>query len=233
MPDESDFLCGDWVWDPVIREMRHYPWRKKGHAEEPDAVERLEAASKVSLHFWSQQPIQTATGEVMSASQGRVVVEYADGRKLDINEDNRECAGKIADVIAKAYGLPVIVAGSPTGRRAGNLPARDQMGRLVNKSGRTEVVLDEASGILQVTRSKRPFGKQRREMRTTEIRRLELATHLNGSLETISVDAIVGASDERLSVASFTGMEGWSDHDEWVEFTNDLARRLGVEARAD
>lgn len=231
MPDESEFICGDWVWDPVVREMRHFPRRKKGHAEEPDAVERLESASKISLHFWSQQPIQTATGEVMSAQQARVVVEYADGRRLDINEDDRACAVKLAEAIAQTYGLPVVRAGSPTGVRGGNLPSRDQMGRLVNKSGRVEVVLDESAGVLQIMRSKRPFGKSRREVRTTEVRRVELVTHTRGPMETISVNAIVGVEDEPVPVASYSAMEGWTDLEEWREFTRDLAARLGVEAR--
>ena len=231
MPDESEFLCGDWVWDPVIREMRHYPRRKKGHGDEPDATERLEAARKITLHFWSQQPIQTATGEVMSAQQARVVVEYADGRKLDINEDDRACAVKLAEAIAASYGLSVVRAGSPTGARGGNLPSRDQMGRLLNKSGRVEVVLDETAGILQITRSKRPLGKSRREMRTTEIRRLELGIETRGPMETISVNVIVGADEEAVPVASYTAMEGWTDLEEWREFTREVAARLGVEAR--
>jgi len=232
VPDESEFTCGDWVWDAVLREMRHYPRTKKGHAETPDAVERLELARRVVLHLWSQQPMQTATGHVMSASQGRVVVEYPDGRKLDINEDNRACARKLADAIAATYGLPLEEEGAPTGRRGGNLPQRDQMGRLHAKDGRVETVLDEMAGTLEVTRAKRPFGKERRSFRTNEIRRLELAQTVNGPYETFTVQAIVGPEEEALPLASYTGLEGWADPGEWRDFTRDLAARLHVETRA-
>jgi hypothetical protein len=92
----TEFLR-DWLWDPVLREMRHYPRRgKKGHAGEPDAIERLESAQSVRLHRWSQQPMQTSTGEVMPARQARVVVQYADGRKLEIN-DRPGMRGKCLD----------------------------------------------------------------------------------------------------------------------------------------
>jgi hypothetical protein len=231
VPDESEFLCGDWVWDAALGEMRHYPRRKKAHAETPDAVERLDPAKRVVLHLWSQQPMQTATGQVMSASQGRVVVEYTDGRKLDINEDDRACARKIGETIAAAYGLPLEEEGAPSGRRGGNLPQRDEMGRLHARDGRVETVLDEVGGLFEVVRSKRPFGKERRSLRTNEIRRLELTQAVNGPYETFTVQAIVGPEEEALPVASYTGLEGWADPGEWRDFTRDLAARLHVEAR--
>jgi hypothetical protein len=231
VPDESEFLCGDWVWDPVLREMRHFPRHKKTHAEEPDAIERLESARRVVLHRWSQQPMQTATGDVMSANQARVIVEYVDGRKLEINEPDRQCAARIATTIADAYGLTVEELGAPTGRMGGNVPRRDQMGRLVNTDGRTETKLDETAGLLEITRRKRPFGKERRELRTSSIRRLELTQETSGASETFTVWAVVGAEEERLPIASYAGLEGWSDPDEWRGFTEELARRLGVEVR--
>jgi hypothetical protein len=232
MPDEAEFLCGDWVWDSVLREMRHYPRLKKDtHAEEPDAVERLEATRSVTVYQWSQQPMQTATGEIMTPQQTRVVAEYADGRKLEINEANRTCARKIADTIAAAYGLPVSVQGTPTGRSGGNLPKRDDMGRLANTSGRVETKLDETAGILEIKRRKRFIGSERRELRTTEIRRLDHTVDLKGPTETFTVWAIVGPDEERIPIASYSGFEGWSDPEEWRDFTEDLARSLGVEAR--
>jgi hypothetical protein len=231
VPDEAEFLCGDWVWDPVLRELRHFPRVKKAaHAEEPDAVERLESARTVNLYLWSQQPMQTATGEIMSAQQSRVVVEYTDGRKLEINEADRACARKLAETISSAYGLPVEAHGAPTGRLGGNLPKRDSMGRLVNTEGRIETKLDETSGILEVRRRKRLVGSDRREMRTSEIRRLEHTVDLKGPMETFTVWAIVGPEEERVPIASYTGFEGWSEPDEWRDFTEDLARGLGVEA---
>ncbi len=231
MPEESEFLCGDWVWDRTLREMRHYPRHKKGHAEEPDAIERLDPARRVVLYFWSQQPMQTATGDIMPASQARLVVEYTDGRKLDINENNRACARKLAEAIADAYSLPLEEEGAPTGRRTGTLPPRDQMGRLTAKDGRIETALDEATGILEVTRHKR-IGKDRRELRTNEIRRLEFVRNMNGPNETFAVQAIVGPEEEVLPIATYTALEGWADPGEWRDFTRELAARLGVEARA-
>jgi len=232
VPDETGFLCGDWLWDPMLREMRHYPRRgKKGHADEPDAIERLEPAQSVRLHRWSQQPMQTSTGEVMPARQARVVVQYADGRKLEMNEPDRQCAEKIASTIAAAYGLTVEEPGAPAGRRAGNLPQRDQMGRLVNEGRGIKAVLDDAAGDMRVTRKKGLFRSEKREIRTTEIRRLELGYDVAGPTETFAVYAIVGPEEERIPIASYSGLEGWADPQEWREFTGDLARRLGVEAR--
>jgi hypothetical protein len=231
VPDESEFLCGDWVWDAAMRELRHYPRRKKAHAEEPDAVERLEPAKRVALHFWSQQPMQTSTGEMMRGNQGRVVVEYTDGRKLDINEDDRTCARKLAEEIAAAYGLSLEQRGAPGGQRGGNLPQRDEMGRLRAKAARVETVLDEVGGILEVSKSKRPFGKDRREYRTNEIRRLELQQTVNGPNETFAVMALIGPEEEAVPLATYTALEGWSDPEEWRDFTRDLAARLHVEAR--
>ncbi len=232
MPEESEFLCGDWLWDPVLREMRHYPGRgKKGHADEPDAVERLEPPVRVRLHRWSQQPMQTSTGHVMPARQARVVVEYSDGRKLDINEPDRECAVRIAATIGESYGVAVEELGAPSGRTGGNLPRRDEMERLVCEQGSLKTVLDEAFGELRVSRRKRLFRDERRAIRTTEIRRLELDYKVAGPNENFAVYAVAGPEEERVPVASYTGLEGWADPEEWRQFTADLARRLGVEAR--
>jgi hypothetical protein len=229
MPDEAQFLCGDWVWDAALRELRHYERRKKGHAEEPDAVERLEPAKSVTLYQWSQQPMQTATGQISTGRLSRVVVEYADGRKLDINEDDRECAHQLAEAVAGAYGLAVAYEGAPTGRRGGNLPQHDNMGRLVYREGRLETVLDQAAGVLQTTRKGRFFGKERREYRTADVRRLELRRELAGPNETISVEAVVGPDEERVRVAGHSGFEGWAEIGEWREFTAEVAGTLSVD----
>lgn len=229
MPDESEFLCSDWVWDAALRELRHYPRRKKGHAPEPDAVERLETAKAVTIHRWSQQPMQTSTGEVMSGRMCRVVVEYADGRKLDINEDDRECAVVLAKAIAGAFGLEVREEGAPDGRRGGNLPKRDEMGRLVYRDGRIETVLDTVGGDLRTSRKKRLLGSERRTFRTNEIRRLELTSALRGPTEVFTVSAVIGPEEERVPLAGYGGFEGWADPGEWREFAAELARALGVD----
>lgn len=229
-PEEADFLCGDWVWDSALRELRNYPRKGKKRAEEPEAVEQLKPVSSVTWHRWSQPPMQTATGQVMPPNLSRIVVSYEGGGDLTLNENDRTCAEKLAQTIAEAYGLAVIEEGAPGGRRGGNVPSRDQMGRLVNRSGRLEVVLDEIGGDITVAKSKRLFGKIRRTLRTSEIRRLELGYEVKGPTETFTVLAIVGLEEEKLPLASHQGFEGWADPQEWREFTRDLGRSLGVEA---
>jgi hypothetical protein len=84
---------------------------------------------------------------------------------------------------------------------------------------------------LRITRKKGLFRSEKRDLRTTEIRRLELGYEIKGPTETFAVYAVVGAEDERIPIASYSGLEGWADPQEWREFTVDLASRLGVEAR--
>ncbi len=230
-PDEGDFLCGDWVWDPALRELRNYPRKGKTHAEQPQAVERLKPVRSIAWHRWSQAPMQTATGQVLPPSLSRVVVSYEGGGELTINEYDRGCAGKLAGAIAEAYGLPVMEEGAPGGRRSGNLPSRDQMGRPVNEAGREQVVLDEVGGEITVTKRGRLWGKQRRTMRTNEVRRLELGYEVTGPVETFTVWAVVGPEEEKIPLASYSGYEGWADPEEWRGFTQELGRSLGVEAR--
>jgi len=231
-PEDVDFLCGNWVWDPALRELSNYPRKGKKHANEPEAVERLKPIRSVTWHRWSQAPIQTSTGQMMPPNLSRVVIAYEEGGDLTINEYDRPCAEKLARTIAEAYALPVIEEGAPGGRRGGNLPSRDQMGRLANRSGRIEVVIDEVGGDITVTKSKRLFGKSRRNFRTSEIRRLELGYEVKGPVEIFTVYAAVGPEEEKLALASYQGFEGWADPGEWREFTQDLARSLGVEAIA-
>jgi hypothetical protein len=231
VPDESDFLCGDWVWDPVLRELSHYPRTRKGHAEEPDAVERLETVTAVTLYEWSQQPMQTATGAAMSGRMARVEAVYKGNQKLTLNEDDRPCARKLATTIAEVYGVEVLRQGAPDGRRSGNTPQRDEMGRLRYSSGRVETTLDEVGGELHASRKKRLVGKNRSTYHTNEIRRLDLVREVQGPQETFEVRARVGREEIEVPVAGYTGFEGWADAEEWREFTADLARSLGTEWR--
>ena len=96
MPEDSDLLCEGWLWDPVLRELRHYPRKRKGWADEADATERLKPVRAVTWYRWSQAPMATHTGQAMGTSFSRVVVAYEGGGDLTVNESNRECAGKIA-----------------------------------------------------------------------------------------------------------------------------------------
>lgn len=231
-PEQNDFLCGDWVWDVSLRELRHYRRQGKGWDEQPDATEKLPPVKAVRWYKWSQAPMATHTGQSMPGKLSRVVAEYEGGGNLTLNESDRECAAKLAQAIAGAFGLPVIEEGAPSGRLAGNLPGRDQMGRLVNRSGRLQVTLDEGVGEITVVQSKRLFGKSRRRVRTTEVRWLELDYEVKGPLETLTVWAVAGPEEEKIPLASYQGYEGWADPEEWKGFTRELGRGLGVEARA-
>ena len=231
-PEQNDFLCGDWVWEASLRELRHYQRQGKGWDEQPDAAEKLPPVKAVRWYKWSQAPMATHTGQSMPGKQSRVVAEYEGGGNLTLNEDNRECAEKLAQAIAGVFGLPVTEEGAPSGRLAGNLPGRDQMGRLVNRSGRLQVTLDEGVGEITVVQSKRLFGKSRRRVRTTEVRRLELGYDVKGQVETFTVWAVAGPEEEKIPLASYQGYEGWADPEEWKGFTRELGRGLGVEARA-
>ncbi len=230
MPEDSDFLCGGWIWDPVMRELRYHERTRKGWKEEPEQVERLPAVRSVTWHRWSQAPMQTATGQVMPSNLSRLVVAYESGGDLTLNENDRDCAGKLARAIAEAYGLEVVEEGAPGGRQPGNLPARDEMGRLVSRSGRVEVTLDKMAGEIVEARRRFPFGRSRRRFSLAEVRRLELTYEVKGPLETFTLWAVVGPEEkERLPVASYEGYEGWADPQEWREFARETGWSLGVE----
>ena len=172
-------------------------------------------------------------GGPLPAGLSRVVFAYEGGGDLTVNELNRDCAGQIAATIASAHGLEVQHEGAPTGRSGGNLPERDEMGRLKATSGRSDVVLDQGTGDVRVSRRKRLLGREKRSYSTSEIRRLDLTYETKGAQETFAVVAVIGPEEERLPVASYTGFEGWADPAEWREFTEELARSLGVEARLE
>jgi hypothetical protein len=229
MPEDSEILCEGWAWDPVLRELRKYRRKKKGWEDEPEAVERLEPAKSVTLHRWSQPPMQSSTGQLMPGSMARVVVSYESGGNLEVNENDRSCAEKLSRAIAESYGLPVIEEGAPGGRRGGNLPERDEMGRLRSVAGKTEVVLDEVAREITVSTSRFPIGKKRRTIQLAELRRLELTYEVRGAIETFTVSGIVTYDEERIPLALYEAYEGWADPQEWRDFTEELGRSLGVE----
>lgn len=231
MPEDDDILCEGWAWDPVLRELSKYKRAKKGWADEPEAVQRLEPAKSVALHFWSQPPMQTSTGQIMPAQQARVVVTYEAGGNLEINENVRSCAEQLANAVAQSYSLEVQREGAPGGRRGGNLPERDQMGRLVTRTDKTEVVLDEAVREITVSTKRFPVGKKRRTIQLAELRRIELGYEVRNALERFTVWGIIGlGEEERIPFASYEGYEGWADPQEWRDFTEELGRSLGVES---
>ena len=229
MPEDRDFLCGGWIWDAVMRELRYHERTRKGWKDEPEQVERLRPVSSVTWHRWSQAPTQSSTGEMVSSSHSRVVVAFEGGGDITLNEADRECAGKLAGAIAEAYGLSVVEEGAPGGRQPGNLPPRDEMGRLVTRSGKVEVTFDETAREIVETRRHFPFRKSRRSVSFAEVRRLELTLEVGGSLEIFTLWALVGVEEERLPIAAYRGYEGWADPEEWREFAREMGRSLRVE----
>ncbi len=228
-PDDAEFLCDGWLWDPVLRELRHYRRRRKGWEEQPDAAERLRQVRSVTWHRWSQAPMATATGQAMPSRLSRIVAAYAGGGDLTINENDRACAERLARAIADACGLEVILAGAPGGPRPGTAPRPDEMGRLVHGARGREVALDEVAGEIVESRRRFPFGLKRRRFPLADVRRLELGHAVKGPMETYTLWAVAGSDEERLPVASYEGYEGWADPAEWREFAREVGARLRVE----
>lgn len=228
-PDDSEILCEGWAWDPVLRELRKFKRGRKGWEDEPEAVERLSPASSVTIHRWSQPPMQTSTGQIMPSSMARVVVAYEGGGNLEVSENDRSCAEKLAGAIAESYGLPIVEEGAPGGRRGGNLPERDDMGRLRGVTGKSQVVLDETLREITVSTSRFPIGKKRRTIQLAELRRLELTYEVRGAAERFTIWGVVTYDEERIALASYEGYEGWADPQEWRDFTEEVGRSLGVE----
>lgn len=229
MPDDSDFLCGGWAWDPVHRELRYFERGRKGWKDEPEQVERLPPVRSVSWLRWSQAPMQTATGATMPASLSRVLIAYETGGDLTINENDRGCAEKLARAVAETYGLEVVEEGAPGGRQRGNLPSRDDMGRLVTRIGKERLIVDDTASEIVHERPRFPFGTRRRRVTFAEVRRLELGYEVKGPFETFTLWALVGPEEERVPTTSYSGYEGWAEPEEWREFAQEIARSIGVE----
>jgi hypothetical protein len=229
MPQDSDFLCGGWIWDPVLRELRYHERSRKGWKDEPEQVERLRPVASVTWHRWSQAPMQTATGAMAASSHSRIVVAFEGGGDLTLTEPDRACAGRLAAAIAEAFGLTVVEGGAPGGRRGGNLPPRDAMGRLVARQGRLEVTLDETTREIAISRRRFPAGRSRRRLAFADVRRLELTYEVRGALETFTLWALAGPEEERVPIAGYEGYEGWADPGEWREFALEMGRSLGVD----
>jgi hypothetical protein len=223
-------ICDGWAWDPALRELRHYPRKGKGYAEEPDAVERLEQPRSVTWHRWSQAAMEGPTGEIIGASQSRIIVPYERGGELTIDEPDRECAEKLARAMAESFRLDVQYAGPPSGRTRGNVPQHHEMGPLVHKGKGVTVTLDEVSGEIRVKRRKGFFRSSTTAYSTNDVHRVELRYEVRGPIETYTAEAVIGPEELRVPLAAYQGYEGWADPQEWREFTEELARRLGAEA---
>lgn len=229
-PGEGDFLCDGWVWDPRSRELRYHRRTRRGWGEEPEAVERLRDVRAITWYRWSQQPMGTPAGGQVPGKLSRIVVEYRDGGSLTINENDRECARRLASALAEAFGVAVVEAGAPGGPRPGTAPRPDEAGRLVHRAGGRETVTDERAGEIVET-ARRWLGLRVRQRRIpfAQVRRLELSYEVKGEWEELRLDALCGPMEERVTIAAYRGYEGWADRGEWEALAAEMARAMGVE----
>jgi|GEM_PF-3781118 len=226
-PQDSDFLCQGWVWDPALAELRFYERnKKKGWKETPEQVERLRPVRALTWHRWSQAPIRTPYGRPASPSLSRIVIEFEDGGSMSINENDRQCVGKLAATLGAAFGVEVREEGAP-GRQFPTVPQPDPMGRWVSRFGRTEVVVDKTlREIVEKTKRFRLLTNTRR-IPFAEVRRLELGHEVKGPIEEYRLTAIYGPEERRLPLIIYQGYEGWSLPGEWDAFARQLADEFG------
>ena len=226
-PQDRDFLCSGWAWDSFLRELRFYERKGKRWKEEPEQVERLRPVRSLTWHRWSQAPAQAASGQAIPGRLSRIVVQFEDGASMTINENDRECADKLASTLASAFGLEVVQAGAPGERRPSTVPQGDERGRLVSRAGRMETVVDPAVGEIVETKKRLGFITGQRRIQFGEVRRLELEYEVKGPVEEHCVTAVYSPEEQRVLVASYQGFEGWARREEWQQFAEGLARDMG------
>jgi len=225
-PEDRDFLCGGWVWDPALGELRYYQRTRKGWKEEPEQVERLRPIRSLTWHRWSQAPIRVPYGRPTPPSLSRIVIEFADGGSLTINENDRDCAGKLAAALAAAFGVVVVEAGAP-GRQFPTVPQPDPQGRWLSRIGRQEVAIDPTLREIVATSRRLALIKSTRRIPFAEVRRLELSYAIKGPYEEYRLTAVYGPDERRLPLIAYRGYEGWSLPGEWEAFARQLADELG------
>jgi hypothetical protein len=223
VPEQSDFLCQGWVWDPLLRELRVHKREKRRWSEEPEETVRLRDVERVRWHRWAQ-----AGRGGGAESLSRIVAKFADG-EVTLNENDRECAEKLVSTLASAFGVEVEETGAPGERLPSTVPSLDERGRLVSRQGRTETVVDTAAGEIVETRKRSGFRKSQRRIPFGEVRRVELAHEVKGPLEEYRLMAVYGVEEQRALLALYQGYEGWAKPEEWREFAGELGRTLGVE----
>ncbi|HXG35503.1 MAG TPA: hypothetical protein VNL15_00885 [Dehalococcoidia bacterium] len=229
--EERDFICQGWQYDPVMRELRVYKRERRGWSAEPLDTVQLGEVRKVVWRRWSQQPAQPHFGgEAMPASLSRIIVTFADGRELTLNENDRDCAEKLASLMAREAGLALEQAGAPD-RGLRTTPEKDAMGRYFSRAGKTEVVTDMV--VREITASARrfPLRRSRQRIPFSEVRRLELAYTVNLPFEEYAVVAVYGPQEERLPLIVYRSWEGWAVSEEWQQFARELGQEMGVEVR--
>jgi hypothetical protein len=222
-PEESDFICRGWAWDSLQRELRVYKRERKRWSEKPEETVQLRDVEWVRWHRWAQ------AGRRGAESLSRIVVRFADG-ELALNENDRECAEKLASTLASVFEVAVEEVGAPGERLPGTTPSLDEMGRLASRQGRTETVVDTSAGeIVETTKKRFGLSTNQRRIPFGEVRRLELAHEVKGPMEEYRLTAVHGVEEQRVLVALYQGFEGWAIREEWQEFAESLGRTLGAE----
>ena len=228
---ERDQICEGWRYDAVSQELAVYERKGKEWNLAPLESVRLAGARGLVWHRWSQQPAQAHHGgQPTPTSLSRIVVTLDDGSQLALNENDRACAEKLVELIARETRLEVEHAGGP-GRTLRTTPQRDSMGRIVARPARAEVTTDLVVREITVTRQGFPLRRQRRNIPFSEVRGLELAYEVKLPFEEYRLEALVGPEEERLPLVVYRGWEGWALPGEWREFAGDLSREIGVELR--
>jgi len=228
---ERDQICGGWRYDPVSRELAVYERKGKEWSGQPLESVRLTGARNLGWYRWSQQPAQPHHGgQATPASLSRIVLTLEDGSQLALNENDRDCAEKLVELIARETRLEVEHAGGP-GRTLKTTPQRDTMGRIVARSAGGEVTTDFVVREITVTRRRFPLRRNRRNIPFSEVRGLELAYEVKLPFEEYRLEALVGPEEERLPLVVYRGWEGWALPGEWQEYAGEFAGEIGVALR--
>ncbi|HZP25734.1 MAG TPA: hypothetical protein VFB90_01675 [Dehalococcoidia bacterium] len=229
-PDSRDFICQGWQYDPVMRQLRVYAQEKRNTwSAEPLSEVQLADVKRIVWHRWSQQPGRPHHGgDILPQSLSRIVVAFADGRELTLDENDRECAEKLANLLATESRVQLETAGAPSAGPS-TLPQRDAQGRYRSLVGKTETALDMAMREIDVNAHRFPLRRSRQRIPFSEVRHLALEYSVKLPFEEYALVAAYGPEEQRLPVIVYRGWEGWADAEEWRRFAQELASELGVQ----
>lgn len=60
-----------------------------------------------------------------------------------------------------------------------------------------------------------------------DVQQLELSYKVKGPVETYQITAVHGSMGQRITVASYQGLEGWARCEEWQQLAKRMARDMG------
>lgn len=229
--DSRDFICQGWQYDPVMRELRVYEQEKRNKwSEEPLSTVQLSEVKRILWRRWSQQSGRPHHGgDILPQSLSRIVVTFADGRELTLDENDRECAEKLANLLASETKVTLETAGAPSSSPGSTLPQRDNQGRYRSRDGKTEVTMDTVTREIEANTHRFPLRRSRQRVPFSEVRRLALEYSVKLPFEEYAVVAAYGPEEQRLPVIVYRSWEGWADVEEWRRFAQELASDMGVQ----